>query len=541
MDTHTSAGTQAPSGPVPTAVAGRPAADRDRRITGWRVPRSWPLLPVLVVQAVLSLRLVRADTAFQDEALYLWAGHLQWAHWLHGTVIPPFAYYFAGAPVIYPPLGALADSIGDLAGARMLSLVFMLGATILVWSTTRRLFGRRSAFFAAALFAVLGPTLQLGALATTAAPSVFLVALAAWLVMRSGTEGRARARMVAAGVALGLANATRYSTLLFDVFVPVLAVLAALPAVGIRIALRQAAVLVGTLAAFLTAGLLLGGSSYLSGFQRTNLAPVAHTDSPLSVVSHSWYWAGLLVVLAVGGIVISCVRREPRAQIWLLATLTMAVIVGTAEQGWLHTTAVLNQHVGLGAWFTAIAAGYAADRFIALAPAGREQALTSAFCIAALVFPVYLGATQSWAMATSWPNATSFTAIFGPLADHGHGRLLVEDPAIAKYYLKSGSQWQRWSSTRNIILPGGASTGGPAATSSIAAAGNPAAFDRYISMGYFSYVALNFTDTAALDHGLATLLHHNPNYHIIQVVPYGFEVKPIGQGTYVIWKYEPRH
>ena len=125
MDTHTSAGTQAPSGPVPTAVAGRPAADRDRRITGWRVPRSWPLLPVLVVQAVLSLRLVRADTAFQDEALYLWAGHLQWAHWLHGTVIPPFAYYFAGAPVIYPPLGALADSVGDLAGARMLSLVFI--------------------------------------------------------------------------------------------------------------------------------------------------------------------------------------------------------------------------------------------------------------------------------------------------------------------------------------------------------------------------------------------------------------------------------
>ena len=79
-----------------------------------------------------------------------------------------------------PAAGALADSVGGLAGARMLSLVFMLGATILVWSTTERLFGRRSAFFAAALFAVLGPTLQLGALATIAAPSVFLVALAAW-------------------------------------------------------------------------------------------------------------------------------------------------------------------------------------------------------------------------------------------------------------------------------------------------------------------------------------------------------------------------
>jgi hypothetical protein len=53
-------------------------------------------------------------------------------------------------------------------------------------------------------------------------------------------------------------------------------------------------------------------------------------------------------------------------------------------------------------------------------------------------------------------------------------------------------------------------------------------------------VALNFTDTTALDHGLATLLHRNPRYHTIEVVPYGTEIKPAGQGTYVIWKYEPQ-
>ena len=67
---------------------------------------------------------------------YLWAGHLEWAHWLHGTPLPPFPAYFSGAPVIYPPLGALADSVGGLAGARILSLVFMLGATALLWATT---------------------------------------------------------------------------------------------------------------------------------------------------------------------------------------------------------------------------------------------------------------------------------------------------------------------------------------------------------------------------------------------------------------------
>ncbi len=537
MGADTSAGTQELTELIAADAAGRPAERPDRRITGWRVPGSWPLLPVLIVQAVLSLRLVRADTAFQGEALYLWAGHLQWAHWLHGTVIPPFPDYFSGAPVIYPPLGALADSVGGLAGARVLSLVFMLGATTLAWSTTRRRYGRRAAFFAAALFAMLGPTLHLGAFATYDAVALFLVALAAWCVLGAAASGEARVRMVVAGAALAVANATSYPTVLFDVLVILLAFLAAFPVPGVRVAVSRVIILVTMVVALLTAGVLAGGRGYLSGFQATVLSPEAHTSSPLAVLANSWYWAGLLVVLAAGGVVISCVRREGRAQSWLLAVLAFAAIAGPAEQAWLHTEALLNEHVGLGAWFAAIAAGYAADRFIAAAPAGRQQAFTSAACVAALVFPVYLGAAQSWAFATSWPNATSFIAILRPLAAHSSGPLLVEDPSIAKYYLPSGSQWRRWSSTRNIVLPSGASTGG---TPGIVTAGNAATFATYIARGYFSYVALNFTDTTALDHGLATELHRNPRYHTIQVVPYGIEVKPVGLGTYVIWKYEPR-
>ena len=215
-------------------------------------------------------------------------------------------------------------------------------------------------------------------------------------------------------------------------------------------------------------------------------------------------------------------------------------MLGPLEQARLHTAASLNKHVGLGAWFAAIAAGYAIDRFIAAAPAGRTQALTSAACVVALVFPLSLGASQSWEFATGWPNASSFIAIFRPLAGHGAGRLLVEDPSIAEYYLPSGSQWQRWSSTRNIVLPSGANTGGPAAAAGVAGAGNAGVFAGYIARGYFSYVALNFADTTALDHSLATDLRRSPHYHIIAVIPYGTEVQPIGQGTYVIWQYEPR-
>ncbi len=52
-------------------------------------------------------------------------------------------------------------------------------------------------------------------------------------------------------------------------------------------------------------------------------------------------------------------------------------------------------------------------------------------------------------------------------------------------------------------------------------------------------VALNFSDTTALDHAIAADLRSNPNYRIVQVVPYGIETTPTGQGTYVIWRYEP--
>ena len=546
MEAHITSGTAAEHLPAPsespagTLVGGQTEADRPDRPTRRGLPGGWPLLPVLIVQTLLSLRLVRADTAFQDEALYLWAGHLQWANWLHGTAIPPFAYYFSGAPVIYPPLGALADHVGGLAGARVLSLVFMLAATILLFSAARRRYGRRAAFFAAALFAVLGPTLHLGAFATYKALSLFLVALAAWCVLRAGERGVLPGRMIAAGVALALANATSYSTVLFDVLVLVLAVLAAFPAPGGRVALRRVAIVAATVIALLAAGLLIGGSSYLSGFRQAILTPVAHTSSPLSVLSSSWYWAGVLVVLAVAGVVFSAVRREGAARTWMLGVLAAAAILGPAEQAWLHTAALLNEHVGVGAWFAAIAAGYAADRFIAAAPPGREQAITSVTCVIALVFPVWLGAVQSWSFATSWPNATAFIAALRPLAAHSSGPMLVEDPSIAKYYLPSGSDWQRWSSTRTIILPSGAITGNPAAAAGAAAPGNASIFAKYIARGYFSYVALNFTDTTALDHGLATELHHNPDYHTIAVVPYGTEVKPVGLGTYVIWKYEPR-
>jgi Na+-transporting NADH:ubiquinone oxidoreductase subunit NqrD len=536
--THQVTGASGTSDSDTAPAAPAAGSHRRNRVLARHAPGWWPLVAVLIVQAALSIRLVRADTAFEDEATYLWAGHLEWSHWLHGTPLPPFPSYFSGAPVIYPPLGALADSVGGLVGARILSLVFMLGATALLWGTASKLYGQRAAFFAAALFAVVGPTLHLGAFATYDAMSVFLVALAGWCVVRRREEQEATAWMVVSAIALALANAAAYSSVLFDPIVILLALLTALPKPGGKVAARRIAILVIVVVVLLLAGLLIGGSSYLKGFESTTLTRVPGAGSPVTVLTDTWSWTGLIIVLAVCGFVISLVGRRGPEQLWLLAILTIAAILGPLEQAHLHTTASLNKHVGLGVWFAAIAAGYAVDRFVAAASAeARARFFTSVACVVALVFPIALGARQSWEFSTSWANSTSFISILRPLADNGNGRLLVEDPTIAEYYLPSGSQWQRWSSTRNIVLPSGADTGGPSASAGVVGSGNAGVFAVFIEEGYFSIVALNYADTTALDYQITADLNHNPHYQKIDVVPYGTEVPPIGLGTYVIWRY----
>jgi hypothetical protein len=544
MDHSTTSARSAEAYTLDAAPAAPVTGSRRQERVLWRhVPSWWPLVAVLLAQAGLSLRLVRADTAFQDEAAYLWAGHLEWAHWLHGAPVPPLSSYFSGSPVIYPPIAAMADAVGNLAAARILSLAFMLGATALLWGAADRLYGHRAAFFAAALFAALGPTLHLGAFATYDAMAVFFVALAAWLVIRAGDTGEQTGRMVAAGVALALANATAYSSALFDPIVLLLALLTAFPKPGGKTAARRIAIVLVVVVTLLLVGLLIGGSSYLNGISVTILHRAPGAASAPSVLADGWSWTGVVLILAVYGITLSWVGRQGRTRTWLLAVLTIAAILGPAEQANLHTAASLNKHVGLGAWFAAIAAGYAVARFVDAAAAGRTRTLTCGACVLALVFPLSLGIDQSHAFSTSWPNSSSFIAIFRPLADRSTGHLLVEDPSIAEYYLPTGSQWQRWSSTRNIVLPSGTSSGGPSQKAGVVGAGNAGTFALYIERHYFYLVALNNADTASLDLRIDADLRRW-NYHIVQVVPYGIEVPPIGKGTYVIWRYErpkPQH
>src|SRR5437899_8091565 len=66
----------------PAPVIDRPSVTANNR--GLAYVRPLLLIAILTVQALLSLRLVWSNSAYVDEATYLWAGHLEIAHWLHG-------------------------------------------------------------------------------------------------------------------------------------------------------------------------------------------------------------------------------------------------------------------------------------------------------------------------------------------------------------------------------------------------------------------------------------------------------------------------
>jgi hypothetical protein len=466
----------------------------------------WPLLAVLAVQAALSASMVRGSTAFGDEALYLSAGHLEWSHWLHGTPIPAYQTWFSGAPVLYPPIGAIADSLGGLAAARLLSLVFMLGVTSFVWGTaTRLLADKRAAFFAAALFAALAPTLHLGSYATYDAAALLLLAGATWCA--AGVRGSQNATrwIIGAGIALALANATKYATALYDPTVLCVTILSSWPYVGRRAALLRAALLAGTAAAVLAVLLALGGPGYLTGIRVTTTGRVHGTSTASLVFADAWSWTAVVVVPAVGAVVVCAVRRRwPQAL--LLAVLALSALLAPADQARIQTTTSLNKHVDFGAWFAAIAAGYLLSYLLCRLPRRR---LVLAASLAALIPVASMGMAQAQAMV-DWPDVTGLVKVVRPLTAHG-GHFLVETTDVLQYYLPK-TTWQQWSDTATY---------------------NPQYYQREIARHYYSVVVLSFDATLATDDVIAVALSQAGEYSLVARVHSGTTV-------FYVWEYTGR-
>ena len=516
----------APTGPFPAVrdLKVPTPAPRPRRTWRERLTRHpWPLAAILAVQAVLSLRLVWSNTAFPDEALYLWSGHLEWTHWLHGTQLPAFPGYFSGAPVVYPPLGALADTYGGLAGARILSLAFMLLATCALYGTGARIFSHRAGLFGAGLFASGAATQFLGAFATYDAMALSLLAGATWLAVRSAACQRMLARaalLTLAGIVLALADAAKYAATLFD---PVVFAVAVLMTWRARGRLPGGAAVFAVTAGAIAAALRAAGKPYWRGIAYTTLSRAHGTSSPFGIVADSIGWAGLTALLAVFGLAALFVTRAPLPQRLTACVLTGAVALAPANQARIHVFTSLFKHVGFGAWFAAIIGGHALAALACAVPKvkGRGAALASAGAVG-LCATVGLMLAQTHFL--SWPDTTRFTAALHTTLPGRPGNILAADNGnVIEYYLPGdiGHDWfyGPWFMRYQDPATGQHLTGLPA-------------YKDAIRHRFFAVIALSFSDSRLIDDQLDRYITASGRYRLTAVLPYELSGK---HSAFRIW------
>ena len=433
---------------TPVAASGSEVRQRARRLL-------YPLTAICAVQVGLSLTLVWSNTAYLDEADFLWIGRLELAHWLHGASWPSASAYrfLSGSPSIYPPIGAVADSLGGLAGARMLSLFFMLGATVLLCLTASRLIGRTGALIATALWALSEPAMRL-TFATADPLSIFLTALAAWLIVQAGFRRHRGELILAAALTLSLANATAYWGL---IAVPVVIAFAALA--WLRVMRPQQSL---SCAAWLTAAwalcfalVMTASHSWPGLFSALSASSAAGYQSVPSAMGEVWGYAGLTIGLAVIGALV-VLKSERSGNFVLAAGLCFAVylIINLHYQ----TTWTIDKNLAYGIWFAVIAAGYAAGKLIRWAPGSRPQ-LAALCCAAALVYPAATGWESAWQRYHSWPDAKAFISALRPIEARTSGHIFLpgHEANLAEYYTRDVSDWTRWDAELSLdpALPRG--------------------------------------------------------------------------------------
>ncbi|MFC1400602.1 MULTISPECIES: glycosyltransferase family 39 protein [Streptacidiphilus] len=509
-----------PDRPAPVPAAWSAEAARRRAWLGRAA-----LLVILLAQALLSVRL--HNTAFQDEALYIYAGHMEIAHIFHGApLVYSYASYFSGSPALYPVLAGAVDSVLGVDGVRAVSLLFMLGATALIYSTSRRLFNERVALFGTGLFASAQSTIVLGWFATYDAPALFLITLAAWLVVRFA---RAHAALVLLAVpVLVLAFCTKYASGIFIPPVIGLAVLTAWP-------YRQAAALWRAVLLCVGTGVLgvavLYHSQVMTGIQATTTSRQHGTNSTSSLINMSADWTWVMLAAACWGS-ISYIRRGRLSEIsdvaartgetepgryWralLCLLLFGSALLAPAYQIHLSTSISLYKHVGFGLVFVAPLAGLGLSRIVG------PHFLRIALGVAVLAVALFNGVEQSGRRYATWPDSSQLISVLRPHVTSG-GKYLADVADVPIFYFRDVTAASRWDNT--YVLKYTDSKG--------VRLSGPAAYTAAVDDGKYDMVVLDSSPSAndtAIDNALAA----SGKYHLAATVPY---TNTNGRGAYTVW------
>lgn len=419
---------------IPRTEAGAPSG----RVAGRQVMYWLPLALVLVIQLVLTVRLIPTDIASHDESLYIEAGHQLIHELLRGGGSPYYETWFSGAPVVYSPFAAMADYVGGLAAVRLMSAVFMQVAAVMLFLTGRRLFGYWSAVSACALWAGLSLTQVVGRNAVYDAMALMLMTVAAYCASRTTARDSA-IWLLLTPLALLAADAAKYVVLLFN---PTVVLIAAyqIREQGIRAVLRRVLVLGGAASALLLLALFLAGSAYFKGVMFTTLGRQggnnvllgAYPASGRLIISEAWHWFGLIIVMAFAAAVLAAMFASERGRSWFLLALAITSTLVTLEAIHLGTDESMGRHDDFGAWFGCLAAGYMVSLLVSTLPRYWLRLSVAAVVGAVIGFVgfTYTGSADTFRNQgrgdnTEWEPMTPNLAVLRPYLETGQ-RYLVD-------------------------------------------------------------------------------------------------------------------
>jgi hypothetical protein len=509
--------------PVATYVEAPALVEPRSRLHVSVLSARWPILLILALQAAVSVIMLR-NTAFQDEALYLYAGRQIIHHWAGGHVpYENYAFYFSGYPYVYPVIGGFLDMIGGLELARGFSMACMLGVTAIVYLLTRKVFDKPAALFASAAYALTGVVLFLGRLATFDAFCLFLIALATTIAVRGGI-GKRPWITLAIGPVLILAILAKYAGMLF--IMPVFGVLACLGVVFVgwwRVFVRFTLALASFAASLYVAYKTMDKSAFhaISGSTTNRTAILA--EPRLTLLLHVLEMGGLIYLLAAVGLLL-VLRHQPRFRL-LAVVLFGSSWLAPVYHIYMQESISLFKHITYGLFFAMPLAGYA---LAWLSGYGRQSLprphrgyWLSGVAIVMVIFTLSL--RQAHTLYTGWANTSALSTALHTQIRDGTGRILAEDIEVARFDTMDITEPWQWNGVRFTYYVD---------AQHHQYLGDPA-LAQAIKAGYYSWVELSFNAIPNEAYFAASQMAATRNYDLIAVILFQ---NSYGKGHVYLWR-----
>jgi 4-amino-4-deoxy-L-arabinose transferase-like glycosyltransferase len=479
-----------------------------------------PLPLILLFQALISLIELR-NTAFQDEALYLFAGRQIILSWMGKTpYLEPYGLYFSGYPSFYPVIGGALDFLGGLEAARLFSILCMLIVTSCLYFMTIQFFDRKSALIAALLFACEGSVLFIGRLATYDALCLCLLALAVILSLWASKAASAQ-WLLAVGPLLVLVVAAKYAGMLF---IPtVLALLAwwswkhkGLKEMFVRLEIALFSLVVSGLILFLNLD-----KQALTGLSFTTTNRVSIIEAaPMQIIQHIATMEGIFFGLAFIGILL-CGRKRLPTGLLLFGSALLIPLYHTYK----GELASLDKHLAFSMFFLAPLAGFAIGSFVGLLQK-RLVRLSWAMVLALCLVTFPLGLQQAQNLYGGWPSSTQLTAFLRPRVQAGNGHYLAEDFDILRYNLKNETDLWQWSSLDYFVYTDKEKHHLSGET----------AYKAALQEGYFDLIELSYGYHAPLAMQIDQTLIASKIYDLVARIPIH---NSYGSGHFWVWSKRP--